>query len=140
MSRSLFLIPTISWFLKPCSLTLPSAVLTSPPLSPSQVFNQAAFQAKNPRELTDAMVDFMDCSIVIPPTEIQNETMLSSIISFQKKLLQDRFQASDPTLRLDSKPRRGECYKYIPKTAESLCSTHINKLNICSSGFVLYHL
>uniref|UniRef100_A0A3Q1GM61 Anion exchange protein n=1 Tax=Acanthochromis polyacanthus TaxID=80966 RepID=A0A3Q1GM61_9TELE len=45
--------------------------------------------------LTDAVGDFMDCSIVIPPTEIQNEAMLSSIISFQKKLLADRFQSSD---------------------------------------------
>ncbi|XP_070782696.1 solute carrier family 4 member 1b (Diego blood group) [Enoplosus armatus] len=75
-------------------------------LMADKVFNQAAFQAKNARELTDAVADFMDCSIVIPPTEIQNEAMLSSIISFQKKLLQDRFQSSDATLRLDSKPRR----------------------------------
>uniref|UniRef100_A0A8C4F9D8 Anion exchange protein n=1 Tax=Dicentrarchus labrax TaxID=13489 RepID=A0A8C4F9D8_DICLA len=61
-------------------------------LMADKVFNQAAFQAKSARELTDAVVDFMDCSIVIPPTEIQNEAMLSSIISFQKKLLQDRLQ------------------------------------------------
>uniref|UniRef100_A0A8C4FE80 Anion exchange protein n=1 Tax=Dicentrarchus labrax TaxID=13489 RepID=A0A8C4FE80_DICLA len=77
-------------------------------LMADKVFNQAAFQAKSARELTDAVVDFMDCSIVIPPTEIQNEAMLSSIISFQKKLLQDRLQASEPPLRLDSKPRRGD--------------------------------
>uniref|UniRef100_A0A3Q1FMW6 Anion exchange protein n=1 Tax=Acanthochromis polyacanthus TaxID=80966 RepID=A0A3Q1FMW6_9TELE len=48
--------------------------------------------------LTDAVGDFMDCSIVIPPTEIQNEAMLSSIISFQKKLLADRFQSSDMSI------------------------------------------
>uniref|UniRef100_A0A3Q1GR92 Anion exchange protein n=1 Tax=Acanthochromis polyacanthus TaxID=80966 RepID=A0A3Q1GR92_9TELE len=71
-----------------------------------KVFNQAALQAKSARELTDAVGDFMDCSIVIPPTEIQNEAMLSSIISFQKKLLADRFQSSDSTVQLDSKPRR----------------------------------
>uniref|UniRef100_A0AAQ5ZTK0 Anion exchange protein n=1 Tax=Amphiprion ocellaris TaxID=80972 RepID=A0AAQ5ZTK0_AMPOC len=69
-----------------------------------KVFNQAALQAKSARELTDAVGDFMDCSIVIPPTEIQNEAMLSSIISFQKKLLADRFQSSDTTVQLDSKP------------------------------------
>ncbi|XP_059180675.1 solute carrier family 4 member 1b (Diego blood group) [Centropristis striata] len=70
------------------------------------VFNQAAFQAKSARELTDAVADFMDCSIVIPPTEIQNEAMLSSIINFQKKLLQDRSRSSDAAPSLDSKPRR----------------------------------
>ncbi|XP_010778844.1 solute carrier family 4 member 1b (Diego blood group) [Notothenia coriiceps] len=75
-------------------------------LMADKVFNQAAFQANSPRALTDAVSDFMDCSIVIPPTEIQNEAMLSSIISFQKKLLQDRFQRSDPNNDLESKPRK----------------------------------
>ncbi|XP_041672398.1 solute carrier family 4 member 1b (Diego blood group) [Cheilinus undulatus] len=75
-------------------------------LMADKVFNQAALKAKSSRELTDAVVNFMDCSIVIPPTEIQNEAMLSSIISFQKKLLQDRFQSSEPPTRLDSKTRK----------------------------------
>lgn len=55
----------------------------------------------------DAVADFMDCSIVIPPTEIQNEAMLTSIIGFQKKLLQDRNQASNLPARRDSKARKG---------------------------------
>lgn len=75
-------------------------------LMADKVFNQAALKAKSTRELTDAVADFMDCSIVIPPTEIQDETMLSSIISFQKKLLQDRCQSSGPAVRTDSKPRK----------------------------------
>ncbi|KAM6963783.1 solute carrier family 4 member 1b (Diego blood group) isoform 2-T2 [Tautogolabrus adspersus] len=75
-------------------------------LMADKVFNQAALQAKSTRELTDAVVDFMDCSIVIPPTEIQNEAMLSSIISFQKKLLQERFRSSEPSVHLDSKTRK----------------------------------
>ncbi|CAN9509229.1 unnamed protein product [Ophioblennius macclurei] len=76
-------------------------------LMADKVFNQAAIQAKTPRELTDAVADFMDCSIVIPPTEIQNEAMLSSIINFQKRLLQDRLQSSDSTtVHVESKPHR----------------------------------
>lgn len=74
---------------------------------PFQAFNQAALQAKTVRELTDAVADFMDYSIVIPPTEIQNEATLTSIISFQKKLLQDRNQAFNLQSRRDSKARRG---------------------------------
>uniref|UniRef100_A0A671U575 Anion exchange protein n=1 Tax=Sparus aurata TaxID=8175 RepID=A0A671U575_SPAAU len=77
-------------------------------LMADKVFNKAAFQAKSARELIDAVADFMDCSIVIPPTEIQNEAVLTSLISFQQKLLQDRVQAPDPTPCLESKPRRGE--------------------------------
>uniref|UniRef100_A0A3B4C0D1 Anion exchange protein n=1 Tax=Pygocentrus nattereri TaxID=42514 RepID=A0A3B4C0D1_PYGNA len=79
-----------------------------------KVFNQAAFQAQSDRELIDAMADFMDCSIVIPPTEIQNEAMLAPIISFQKKLLQERLRPSDPQLRLDLKPRKSSIAKPLP--------------------------
>uniref|UniRef100_A0A8C1AK94 Anion exchange protein n=1 Tax=Cyprinus carpio carpio TaxID=630221 RepID=A0A8C1AK94_CYPCA len=71
-----------------------------------KVFNQAAFQAQSDRELTDAVGDFMDCCIVIPPTEIQDESMLTSLIPFQKKLLQEKLRPSDPKLRLDVKPRK----------------------------------
>uniref|UniRef100_A0A8C1V5Y2 Anion exchange protein n=1 Tax=Cyprinus carpio TaxID=7962 RepID=A0A8C1V5Y2_CYPCA len=69
-----------------------------------KAFNQAAFQAQSDGELTDAVGDFMDCCIVIPPTEIQDESMLTSLIPFQKKLLQERLHQSDPKLRLDVKP------------------------------------
>ncbi|XP_061911697.1 solute carrier family 4 member 1b (Diego blood group) isoform X2 [Entelurus aequoreus] len=71
-------------------------------LMADKVFNQAASRAKNLRSLTDAVGDFMDCSIVIPPTEIQSEAVLSSIISFQKKLLQERFHSTESML--DSRP------------------------------------
>ncbi|XP_031434629.1 solute carrier family 4 member 1b (Diego blood group) [Clupea harengus] len=75
-------------------------------LMADRVFNQAALQAQSDLELTDAVAVFMDCSIVIPPTEIQSEAMLSSLIGFQKKLLQDRLRPSDPKVRLDLKPRK----------------------------------
>uniref|UniRef100_A0A8C7HKF3 Solute carrier family 4 member 1b (Diego blood group) n=1 Tax=Oncorhynchus kisutch TaxID=8019 RepID=A0A8C7HKF3_ONCKI len=67
-------------------------------LMADKVFNQAAFQAQGERELMDAVADFMDCSIVIPPTEIQDGAMLQSIIGFQKKLLQERLRPSVPVL------------------------------------------
>ncbi|KAL0179930.1 hypothetical protein M9458_025372, partial [Cirrhinus mrigala] len=70
------------------------------------VFNQAAFQAQSDRELTEAVGDFMDCCIVIPPTEIQDTSLLTSLIPFQKKLLHDKLRPSDPKLRLDVKPRK----------------------------------
>uniref|UniRef100_A0A8C7HKU4 Anion exchange protein n=1 Tax=Oncorhynchus kisutch TaxID=8019 RepID=A0A8C7HKU4_ONCKI len=69
-------------------------------LMADKVFNQAAFQAQGERELMDAVADFMDCSIVIPPTEIQDGAMLQSIIGFQKKLLQERLRPSVPVLAI----------------------------------------
>lgn len=48
------------------------------------------------------MADFMDCSIVIPPTEIQDESMLQSLINFQKMMLRQRLRPSDTRLLFDS--------------------------------------
>uniref|UniRef100_A0A673LRU0 Anion exchange protein n=1 Tax=Sinocyclocheilus rhinocerous TaxID=307959 RepID=A0A673LRU0_9TELE len=92
-----------------------------------KVFNQAAFQAQSDRELTDAVGDFMDCCIVIPPTEIQDESMLTSLIPFQKKLLQERLRPSDPKLRLDVKPRKFKCiYLFILGHLSSSTIFHVH--------------
>uniref|UniRef100_A0A146VAG2 Anion exchange protein n=1 Tax=Fundulus heteroclitus TaxID=8078 RepID=A0A146VAG2_FUNHE len=62
------------------------------------VFSLEAHLAQTEKDLTDAIADFMDCSIVIPPTEIQEKTMLESIVDFQKKMLRDRLRPSDTRL------------------------------------------
>ncbi|MFT7799072.1 band 3 anion exchange protein-like isoform X1, partial [Arapaima gigas] len=72
-------------------------------LMADKTFNKYAFNAENDKDLTDAIADFMDCSIVIPPTEIQNETMLRNMISFQKNMLQQRRRSLDTRLHLDDK-------------------------------------
>lgn len=59
------------------------------------VFSLEAYLAQTNKELTNAIADFMDCSIVIPPTEIQDKGMLQPIIDFQKKMLKDRLRPSD---------------------------------------------
>ncbi|XP_053707236.1 solute carrier family 4 member 1a (Diego blood group) [Synchiropus splendidus] len=62
------------------------------------VFCLEAYLAETEKDLTNAIADFMDCSIVIPPTEIQEQGMLQPLISFQKKMLQDRLRPSDTRL------------------------------------------
>ncbi|XP_071325180.1 solute carrier family 4 member 1a (Diego blood group) [Trachinotus anak] len=62
------------------------------------VFCLEAFLAQTDKELTSAIADFMDCSIVIPPTEIQDKAMLEPIINFQKKMLRDRTRPCDTRL------------------------------------------
>lgn len=64
-------------------------------VSHQKVFSLEAYLAESEKELTNAIADFMDCSVVIPPTEIQTETMLQPIIRFQKKMLRDRVRTSD---------------------------------------------
>ncbi|XP_036943993.1 solute carrier family 4 member 1a (Diego blood group) [Acanthopagrus latus] len=62
------------------------------------VFCLEAFLAKTDKDLTNAIADFMDCSIVIPPTEIQDQGMLEPIIQFQKRMLRDRVRPCDTRL------------------------------------------
>uniref|UniRef100_A0A672YM79 Anion exchange protein n=1 Tax=Sphaeramia orbicularis TaxID=375764 RepID=A0A672YM79_9TELE len=74
-------------------------ILVGPSQSESTtVFCLEAFLAQTDKDLTDAIADFMDCSIVIPPTEIQDQTMLAPIIRFQKKMLRDRVRPCDTRL------------------------------------------
>uniref|UniRef100_A0A673HCT4 Band 3 anion exchange protein-like n=2 Tax=Sinocyclocheilus rhinocerous TaxID=307959 RepID=A0A673HCT4_9TELE len=71
------------------------------------VFTLEAYLATNEKDLTNAMADFMDCSIVIPPTEIQDESMLKPIINFQKKMLRDRVRPYDTRLMVGGKAPTG---------------------------------
>ncbi|KAM7371683.1 hypothetical protein PAMP_008898 [Pampus punctatissimus] len=62
------------------------------------VFCLEAFLAQTNKDVTNAVADFMDCSIVIPPTEIQEQGMLKPIINFQQKILRDRLRPTDTRL------------------------------------------
>lgn len=62
------------------------------------MFCLEAFLAQTEKDVTNAIADFMDCSIVIPPTEIQDKMMLEPIISFQKRMLRDRLRPTDTRL------------------------------------------
>ncbi|XP_029365370.1 solute carrier family 4 member 1a (Diego blood group) isoform X2 [Echeneis naucrates] len=67
------------------------------------VFCLEAFLAQTDKDLTNAIADFMDCSIVIPPTEIQDKEMLEPVIKFQKKMLRDRLRPCDTRLGFNDK-------------------------------------
>ncbi|XP_035470204.1 solute carrier family 4 member 1a (Diego blood group) [Scophthalmus maximus] len=62
------------------------------------VFCLEAFLAQTDKDLTNAIADFMDCSVVIPPTEIQDSAMLEPVIDFQRKMLRDRLRPNDTRL------------------------------------------
>lgn len=63
-----------------------------------QVFCLEAYLAQTDKEVTNAIADFMDCSIVIPPTEIQDTEMLKPVINYQKRMLRDRLRPTDSRL------------------------------------------
>ncbi|KAL7860595.1 hypothetical protein AOLI_G00169440 [Acnodon oligacanthus] len=72
------------------------------------VFSLEAYLAQNEKELTNAIADFMDCSIVIPPTEIQSLAMLQPIVNFQKRILRERLRPADTRIALGQKAKGPE--------------------------------
>lgn len=77
------------------------------------MFCLEAFLAQTDKDLTNAIADFMDCSIVIPPTEIQEKTMLEPIIDFQKKMLRDRVRPSDTRLAFGDRVKGQHTVLYL---------------------------
>ncbi|XP_005992276.1 band 3 anion transport protein [Latimeria chalumnae] len=54
-------------------------------------FQIAAFLAEGRRDLIEGMREFLDYSIVIPPSEVQNEEMLRTLVPFQQEMLKKKY-------------------------------------------------
>ncbi|XP_042192104.1 anion exchange protein 3 [Callorhinchus milii] len=53
-------------------------------------FHEAAYMADARQDLLNAINEFLDCSIVIPPSEVEGKDLLKSVASFQKEMLRKR--------------------------------------------------
>lgn len=63
---------------------------TLTPLSPRQQFHEAAYLADDRHDLLNAINEFLDCSVVLPPSEVQGEELLRSVAHFQREMLKKR--------------------------------------------------
>ncbi|NXA00044.1 B3AT protein, partial [Nesospiza acunhae] len=57
-----------------------------------RVFRRDAYLAEGRQELLRAVEDFLDASIVLPPTEAPNEQLLRALVPLQQELLRRRYQ------------------------------------------------
>lgn len=62
------------------------------PLGCPQVFRRDAYLAEARQDLVRGVEDFLDASIVLPPTETPNEQLLRSLVPLQRELLRRRYQ------------------------------------------------
>ncbi|XP_037747434.1 anion exchange protein 2 isoform X3 [Chelonia mydas] len=53
-------------------------------------FHEAAYLADDRHDLLSAINEFLDCSVVLPPSEVQGEELLRSVAHFQRQMLQKR--------------------------------------------------
>ncbi|KAG6938299.1 solute carrier family 4 member 1 (Diego blood group), partial [Chelydra serpentina] len=54
-------------------------------------FRRDAYLAEERQDLIKGVEEFLDCSIVLPPCEIQNEQLLRSLVPMQQELLRKRY-------------------------------------------------
>lgn len=67
----------------------PSSILPDPYLL-GQQFHEAAYLADERDDLLTAINAFLDCSVVLPPSEVQGEELLRSVAHFQRQMLKKR--------------------------------------------------
>lgn len=60
------------------------------PPSSRQQFHEAAYLADDRHDLLTAINEFLDCSVVLPPSEVQGEELLRSVAHFQREMLKKR--------------------------------------------------
>uniref|UniRef100_A0A4W3JK62 Anion exchange protein n=1 Tax=Callorhinchus milii TaxID=7868 RepID=A0A4W3JK62_CALMI len=58
-------------------------------------FHKAAYQADGREDLLNAINEFLDSSVVIPPLDVPGEELLKSIANFQRKMLKKRQARED---------------------------------------------
>lgn len=68
---------------------LPSCIFLDPYLL-GQQFHEAAYLADERDDLLTAINAFLDCSVVLPPSEVQGEELLRSVAHFQRQMLKKR--------------------------------------------------
>ncbi|XP_040473154.1 band 3 anion transport protein isoform X5 [Falco naumanni] len=69
-----------------------------------RVFRRDAYLAEGRQDLLQGVEDFLEASIVLPPTETPNEQLLRSLVPLQQDLLRRRYQ-----------PRKKALPKDVPK-------------------------
>uniref|UniRef100_A0A8C6R718 Anion exchange protein n=1 Tax=Nannospalax galili TaxID=1026970 RepID=A0A8C6R718_NANGA len=63
-------------------------------LMTERVFRTTAYLAQNQGELLNSLESFLDCSLVLPPTDALSEQALLSLVPMQKELLRRRYLPS----------------------------------------------
>uniref|UniRef100_A0A8C7KMD1 Anion exchange protein n=1 Tax=Oncorhynchus kisutch TaxID=8019 RepID=A0A8C7KMD1_ONCKI len=58
-------------------------------------FHEAAYLADERQDLLNAINSFLDCSIVLPPSEVGGEELLRSVARFQREMLRKREEQQD---------------------------------------------
>ena len=75
-----------------------------------QHFHEAGYLADDRHDLLNAINSFLDCSIVLPPSEVGGDELLRSVARFQREMLRKREEQDEKLLakELKSPEEKGE--------------------------------
>ncbi|GAA6232795.1 anion exchange protein 2-like isoform X1 [Lates japonicus] len=62
-------------------------------------FHEAAYQADDRQDLLTAINRFLDCSVVLPPSEVGGDELLHSVTRFQREMLRKREEEQNGKLQ-----------------------------------------
>ncbi|XP_031734013.1 anion exchange protein 2-like isoform X2 [Anarrhichthys ocellatus] len=63
-------------------------------LMSDKLFHEAAYQADDRQDLLTAINRFLDCSVVLPPSDVGDDELLRSVARFQREMLRKREEQS----------------------------------------------
>ncbi|XP_061093492.1 anion exchange protein 2b isoform X2 [Conger conger] len=66
-------------------------------------FHEAAYSADDRQDLLNAINGFLDCSVVLPPSEVGGEELLRSVARFQREMLRKREEEEEKLLAKEPK-------------------------------------
>ncbi|KAI1889255.1 hypothetical protein AGOR_G00177260 [Albula goreensis] len=66
-------------------------------------FHEAAYLADDRQDLLNAINGFLDCSIVLPPSEVGGDELLRSVARFQREMLRKREEQEEKLLAKEPK-------------------------------------
>ncbi|KAM8791112.1 anion exchange protein 3 isoform 1-T2 [Rhynchonycteris naso] len=69
-------------------------------LMSDKLFHEAAYQADDRQDLLIAISEFLDRSIVIPPSEVEGRDVLRSVAAFQRELLKKRREREQTKVKM----------------------------------------
>uniref|UniRef100_A0AAX7VSS1 Anion exchange protein n=1 Tax=Astatotilapia calliptera TaxID=8154 RepID=A0AAX7VSS1_ASTCA len=75
-------------------------------------FHEAAYLADDRQDLLNAINSFLDCSIVLPPSEVGGDELLRSVARFQREMLRKREELEVKLMAKEPKSleEKGKCF------------------------------
>lgn len=80
---------------------------------PLQRFHEAAYLADDRHDLLNAINSFLDCSIVLPPSEMGGEELLRSVSRFQREMLRKREELEVKLLAKEPKSMKDKGLRHL---------------------------